>query len=189
MSDLPVLRRLHRLWMVFAATMVVILLALPFLSTEPSDLPAVLPATLAVAGVGGAFLALVAIDLTFAASPPANDQRALAEFEARVTLGFVIAQAPAILGFILTVVFGMLASAVIGGVGGALCLWRARPTLQRLERIEQAWRNAGSSVSALRAATTPDPTSPQLDPRTEPDTDLDLDLAESDRTDDSDRSP
>ncbi len=164
MSDLPVLRRLHRLWLAFVVVVVGILAALPLLETEPSDLPVVLPATLAVAGGGAAFIAIVALDLTFASSPPANDARALAEYEARVTLGFAIAQAPALLGFALTFVFGMLTAAALGGVASALCLWRARPSQRRLERLEAAWRDAGSEVSALRAAAgEPDPTRDEPD--------------------------
>jgi hypothetical protein len=171
-SDLPVLRRLQRLWLAFVVVVVGILAALPLLDAEPSDIPVVLPATLAAAGGVGAFIAIVAIDLTFAASPPADDLRALQEFEARTTLGFAIAQAPAVLGFGLAFVFGMLLPAAIGGVAAAACLARARPSLGRLRRFDTAWARVGADVSVLRQAEraadpTRDPTQP--DTSTPPD--------------------
>ena len=152
MSDLPAFRRLHRLWLVFVVIVVAILAVLPWLDAEPSDIPPVLPATLAAAAGLGAFVAIVAIDLTFAASPPANDTRALHEFEARATLGFAIAQAPAVLGFALAWAFGRLLPAAIGVGLAAACLLRARPSDARLERLETAWSDAGKDVSARRAA-------------------------------------
>jgi hypothetical protein len=151
-SDLPVLRRLHRLWLAFVVVVVGILGALPFLDPEPADIPAVLPATLAAAGGVGAFIAIVAIDLTFAASPPADDMRARQEFEARSTLGFAIAQAPAVLGFALAFAFGMVLPAAIGGGCTAVCLVRARPSPARLRKLEAAWSDAGEDVSVSRAA-------------------------------------
>lgn len=152
MSDLPVLRRLHRLWVAFVLVVIGILAAIPLLDAPPSDLPLALTATLAVAGGVGAFIAVVAIDLTFAASPPADDVRALQEYEARRTLAFAVAQAPAVLGFALTFVFGHVTPAAVGGVSAAACLVRARPSVAGLERLEAAWAKAGHDVSALRAA-------------------------------------
>lgn len=152
MSDLPVLRRLHRLWLAFVIVVIGILVAIPLLDAAPSDLPLALTATLAVAGGVGAFIAVVAIDLTFAASPPADDVRALQEYEARRTLAFAVAQAPAVLGVALTFVFGHVAPAAIGGGFAAACLVRARPSVAGLERLEAAWARAGHDVSALRAA-------------------------------------
>ncbi len=152
MSDLPVLRRLQRLWVVFVVVVVCILAALPLIDVEPSELPLALSATLAAAGGVGAFIAIVAIDLTFAASPPSDDLRALQEYEARKTLAFAVAQAPAVLGFALTFAFGQLSPAAIGGVSAAACLIRARPSLGGLQRLEAAWSRTGQDVSALRAA-------------------------------------
>lgn len=152
MSDLPVLRRLQRLWVVFVVVVVGILAALPLVDVEPSELPLALSATLAAAGGVGAFIAIVAIDLTFAASPPSDDVRALQEYEARKTLAFAVAQAPAVLGFALTFAFGQLLPAAIGGVAAAACLIRARPSLGGLRRLDAAWSGAGRHVSALRAA-------------------------------------
>jgi hypothetical protein len=159
----PAVRRLQRLWLVFLLIAVAILAALPFFDAEPSDIPVALTATLAAAGGIGAFIAVVAIELTFAGSPPANDRRALQEYEARVTLGFVLGQAPAVLGFALAFVFGQLLPAVIGGGLAVACLIRARPSVTRVERLEAQWAVAGSDVSVLRAATASSATSDRTD--------------------------
>ncbi len=152
MNDLPVFRRLRRLWLAFVLVVLGILLVLPVLDLEPSEVPLALTATLATAGGAAALIAIVALDLTFAAGRPTDDTRALREFEARVTLGLAIAQAPAVLGFALAFVFGQLVPAAIGGAFALLCLLRGRPTPGRLERLEASWQAAGHDVSALRAA-------------------------------------
>jgi len=154
--DAPAIRRLQRLWLVFVVVAVGILAALPLLDAEPSDIPVALPATLAAAGGVGAFIAIVAIDLTFAGTPPASDVRALQEYQARTTLGFVLGQAPAVLGFALAFAFGQLLPAALGGAFALACLIRARPSVARLRRLERAWSDAGHDVSALRA-TAPQP--------------------------------
>jgi len=164
--DAPAIRRLQRLWLVFVVVAVGILAALPLLDAEPSDIPVALPATLAAAGGVGAFIAIVAIDLTFAGTPPASDVRALQEYQARTTLGFVLGQAPAVLGFALAFAFGQLLPAALGGAFALACLLRARPSVARLRRLETAWSDAGHDVSALRAAAAqPDRDPPQESPQ------------------------
>ena len=152
MSDLPAFRRLHRLWLAFVLVVVGILATVPLLAPDPSDIPLALTGTLAVAGGVAAVVAIVAIDLTFAASHPSDDARALREYEARVTLGLAIAQAPAVLGFALAFAFGQRLPAAIGGGFALIALARARPSRARLLRLEDAWQTAGRDVSALRAA-------------------------------------
>lgn len=154
MSDLPAFRRLHRLWLAFVLVVVGILATLPLIDPEPSDIPLALTATLAVAGGVAAVIAIVAIDLTFAAGRPPGDHRALREYEARVTLGIAIAQAPAVLGFALAFVFGQRVPAAVGGAFAVIALIRARPSQGRVERLEGAWQAAGHDVSMLRAART-----------------------------------
>ena len=167
MSDLPALRRLQRLWLAFTLVIVGILATLPLLDAEPSDIPLALTATLAAAGGIAAVVAIVAIELTFAAGRPSSDVRALREYEARVTLGLAIAQAPAVLGFALAFVFGQVLPAAVGGGFAVVALARARPSHARLARLEDAWQGAGHDVSALRAARAeacghpPDGTQPQ----------------------------
>lgn len=171
MSDLPAFRRLQRLWVAFLVVVIGILAMLPVLDPAPSDLPVALPATLAAAGGVAAFVAIVAIELTFAAARPTDDLRALREYEARVTLGLAIAQAPAVLGFALTFVFGGLLPAAVGGVAALASLVRARPSPARLARLERSWQTAGHDVSALRAARAADgphaeaPAPPETDDR------------------------
>jgi hypothetical protein len=150
-----------------------------------------LTATLAAAGGVGALITVVAVELTFAGSPPASDRRALQEYEARVTLGFVLGQAPAVLGFALAFVFGQLLPAVIGGGLAIACLVRARPSVARVERLESRWAMSGSAVSVLRAATERPASSDRTDgpgdtepapPPASPDGPADADPASADRS-------
>ncbi len=162
MSDIPALRHLQRLWLLFVLIVVIIGVSLLFVDLDPTTLPALLPAALAVAAGAAGLLAIVAIDRTFAAAPPANDLRALREFEARQALQFAVSLAPALLGFALAVVFGTVLAAGVGWAFALLGLLRARPSQARLERIERAWHAAGNEVSAVRAAREgPAPSSPQ----------------------------
>jgi hypothetical protein len=50
---------------------------------------------------------------------------------------------------------GTRAAAVTGLVFALVALWLARPSRRRLEGIERIWQDAGSRVSALRAASNP----------------------------------
>ena len=181
MSDIPALRRLQRLWLLFVATLLIIGGSLLFVDLEPGTLPVLLPAALAMAGGVAAVLAIVAIDRTFAAAPPEHDLRALREFEARQALQFAVSLAPGLLGFALAFVFGAVLAAAVGWAFAVVALVRARPSQDRLERIERAWDAAGNEVSALRAARAgsngngppageqvPEPDDP--DTETEPDT-------------------
>lgn len=154
MSDIPALRRLQRLWLIFVLTLVVIGVSLWFVDLEPSALPMLLPAGLALAGGVAGLLVVVAIDRTFAAAPPEHDLRALREFEARQALQFAVSLAPALLGFALAFVFGTVLAAAVGWALAIIALLRARPSQARLERIERVWGAAGTDVSALRAART-----------------------------------
>lgn len=168
MSHLPVLRRLQRLWVVFLAVVIAIMAVLPVLDADPSDLPVALSATLAVAGGIGAFIAITALEMTFAASPPTGDERALREYEARTTLGFAIALAPAVLGFALAFAFGQLTPAAIGGGAAIACLLRARPSLVRLQRLERTWADNGHDVAVLRAARGEQPPADATQPEPDP---------------------
>lgn len=152
MSDIPALRRLQRLWLVFVLILVVIGVSLLFVDLDPTSLPALLPPALAAAGGAAGLLAIVAIDRTFAATAPETDLRALREFEARQALQFAVSLAPALLGFALAFAFGTVLAAGVGWAFALLGLLRARPSPARLERIERAWDAAGNDVSAVRAA-------------------------------------
>jgi hypothetical protein len=152
MSDLPALRRLQRLWLLFVVILVVIGVSLLFVELQPSSLPILLPAALAAAGGAAGLLAIVAIDRTFAAAAPEHDLRALREFEARQALQFAVSLAPALLGFALAFVFGAVLAAAVGWAFAVIALLRAHPSQARLERIERVWDAAGNEVSALRAA-------------------------------------
>jgi len=151
-SDIPALRRLQQLWLLFVVTLVVIGVSLLFVDLDPTSLPVLLPAALAVAAGAAGVLAIVAIDRTFAAAPPAHDQRALRDLEARQALQFAVSLAPALLGFALAFVFGTVLAAVIGWSFALSALILARPSQPRIQRIERVWISAGQDVSALRAA-------------------------------------
>lgn len=151
-SDLPALRRLHRVWLAFVAIVVLLAGSLLLVELDPTSLPAALPAALAaVVGVAG-LVTVVAIDRTFAAAPPATDRRALRGFEARQALQIAVGLAPAVLGTALAATLGSEAAAAIGVAGALAALVRARPTTTRLRRIEAAWAHQGVDVSARRAA-------------------------------------
>lgn len=152
MSDIPALRRLQRLWLLFVVILVVIGVSLLFVDLEPTSLPILLPAALAAAAGAGGVFAIVAIDRTFAAAPPEHDLRALREFEARQALQFAVSLAPALLGFALAFAFGTVLAAAVGWSFAVIGLLGARPSEARMERIERVWDAAGHDVSALRAA-------------------------------------
>ncbi|TVR37634.1 MAG: hypothetical protein EA388_01260 [Nitriliruptor sp.] len=152
MSSIPALRRLQRLWLLFVVILVIIGVSLLFVDLEPTSLPILLPAALAAAAGAAGVLAIVAIDRTFAATPPEHDLRALREFEARQALQFAVSLAPALLGFALAFVFGTVLAAAVGWSFALIALLRARPSEGRMGRIERVWGVAGHDVSALRAA-------------------------------------
>lgn len=152
MSRFPALRRLQRLWLLFVVIVVVIGASLLFVDLDPTSLPILLPTALAAAAGAAGVLAIVAIDRTFAASPPEHDLRALREFEARQALQFAVSLAPALLGFALAFVFGTVLAAAVGWAFALIGLIRARPSEARMGRIERVWGAAGHDVSALRAA-------------------------------------
>lgn len=159
--DLPPLRRLHRVWLAFMVILVILAASLLVIDVVPSSLPAALPAALAaVAGIAG-IVSVVAIDRTFAATPPTDDARALREYQARQALQFAVSLAPAVLGVALAAVLGSVTAAAIGVACAFAALLRARPTTARLQRIEATWADQGGEVSAWRAAgedrTDPDP--------------------------------
>jgi hypothetical protein len=151
-SDLPVLRRLHRLWLAFVVVVVGILGALPFLDPEPAEHPGG-PARDARRGRWRGCVHRDRCDRPHLRSVPTGRRHAGASgVRSRSTLGFAIAQAPAVLGFALAFAFGMVLPAAIGGGCTAVCLVRARPSPARLRKLEAAWSDAGEDVSVSRAA-------------------------------------
>jgi cobalamin synthase len=141
--------------MIFVVVLVVIGGSLAVLDIPTTSLPAALPIALAAAAGAAALIAVLAIDRTFAAAQPPDDRRALAEYEMRQALQFAVSFAPALLGFVLAAMLGTRAAAVTGLVFALVALWLARPSRRRLEGIERIWQDAGSRVSALRAASNP----------------------------------
>ena len=152
MDDLPALELLGRLWLGFAAGIAVVATIAVVAADAQPELPPALPAGLAAAAAVAGIVGVAAVDRTFAASPPQDDERALAEFKTRAFLQVGIAEAPVLIAFALTFVFGPPWVAAIGGIGGIVALAVARPTASRIQRIENAWQTAGRDVSILRAA-------------------------------------
>lgn len=142
---------LRRLWVGVAAGLLVltvfVLVAAGARSTVPAPLPLALAAVAGVAAVIGAR----AVDRVFAATPPSDDEAALAELRQRAYLVVGIAEAPVLLGVAIAFVIGPRWAAAVGALGGLSVLIVARPTVARLARIEAVWQDAGHDVSLLRA--------------------------------------
>jgi hypothetical protein len=151
-SRLPFVVTSQRLWAAFLVGIVAIAAVVTFVAETTSELPAVLPAALAAAAGGGAIVGVLAIERVFAATPPKDDVAALGEYRMRLVLQAVTAETAVLLAAVLTFVFGPSWVAGVGGVAAAVALLLARPSEQRLARLDRAWQAQGADVSLLRGA-------------------------------------
>ena len=154
------LRAHRRLWAAFAVGVLGLAAVLTVLADVPPQLPVALPLGLAVAlGLGGV-AAVEGVDRVFAASPPASDSAGLGELRTRLVLQAVVAETVVLATTIVAFVFGPRWTVALGGVAGAVILWRIRPTRRRLARFDAAWARDGHDVSLLRGLTTGPPGDP-----------------------------
>jgi hypothetical protein len=156
----PFLRTCQQLWAVMLVGVVALAGVVAFLAPSSATLPAVLPATLAAAIGAAGLVGVLALERLFAASPPADDGAALAEYRTRLVLQAVVAEATVALSAVLAFVFGPAWVAAVGGVFAVTALLLARPSRARFQRLDAAWAAAGGDVSLVRAADAarPDPT-------------------------------
>jgi F0F1-type ATP synthase membrane subunit c/vacuolar-type H+-ATPase subunit K len=141
-----------QLWAAFVVVVAAVAILPPVLAPDPgSTVPAVLPALLALAGGAGALVGTIALDRGLAATAPADDDAAVAEFRSRLVLQAALAEAPALLGVVLAFVLGPPWVATVGALPGLVALLRVRPSTARIERFDEAWRAQGADVSLRRA--------------------------------------
>lgn len=146
----PHLHRLRRVWGLCTTVPVLLVAATTLVGVDVPRVPALLPTALAVASGVAAYVAIVAVDHLFAASPPRTDEQARSELSRRQRLQLVIGQTPALLGCSLSLVLGGLAPVLAGAGCGIVATVRCRPSRRRLAGIEAVWRAAGSRTSMLR---------------------------------------
>lgn len=151
-SRLPFVVTSQRLWAAFLVGILAIAAIVTFVADTSSELPAVLPAALAAAAGGGAVVGVLAIERVFAATPPKDDTAALGEYRMRLVLQAVTAETAVLFAVILTFVFGPSWVAGVGGIAAAVALLLARPSEERLRRLDAAWQAQGADVSLLRGA-------------------------------------
>lgn len=143
---------MHSLWLAFAGIVALVAVLPPFIAPDPgTSVPAVLPAGLALATGLGALAGTVAIDRSLAATPPADDTDAVVELRSRLVMQAALAEAPALLGVVLTFVFGPPWVVVTGAAPGLIAMLIVRPRRARLERFDARWRSLGADVSLVRA--------------------------------------
>jgi hypothetical protein len=148
----PFLVTCQRLWAAFVIGVMLFATVVTVIAEAASTVPAALPGILAAAiGLAGVVI-VVAIERTFAASPPTDDRAALTEYRMRLILQAVVAETSLLAAVVLTFVFGPSWVAAIGGVGAIAALVVIRPTRSRLARLDAAWASAGADVSLLRGA-------------------------------------
>lgn len=162
----------HRLWLAFLLGVVLLGGVLTVVVDVEPTIPVVLPLLLSVSTAVATAVGVLAIDRTFAATPPADDEAAVGELRTRMVLQAVLAETLVLVTTILAALVGPRWNVAIGATAAvAILLWvRPRPT--RLRRFEDAWAAAGSDVSLTRVLdpqqpTTQDPTHrpPGGDPR------------------------
>jgi hypothetical protein len=156
----PFLRTCQQLWAVLTVGVLALAAVVTFLAPSHATLPTALPAGLAAAIGAAGIVGVLALERLFAASPPADDGAALAEYRTRLVLQGVVAEATVALGAVLAFVFGPAWVAAVGGAFAATALVLARPTQDRFQRLDAAWAAAGADVSLVRgaAASADDPT-------------------------------
>jgi hypothetical protein len=148
----PFLVTCQRLWAAFVTGVLLFAAVVTVLADTTSTLPAALPAVLAAAIGMAAIVMVLAIERTFAASPPTDDRAALSDYRMRLILQAVVAETSLLGAVVLTFVFGPSWVAAIGGVGAIAALAAIRPTRARFARLDAAWASAGADVSLLRGA-------------------------------------
>lgn len=152
MATSPFLVTSQRLWFAFLVGVGAIAAVIVVVADVEPTLPVGMPAALGVAIGGGALVGVTAIDRVFAATPPADDAAALAEYRMRLILQAVLAETAVLGTVVVTFFFGPAWIAAIGGVAGVAALAGVRPSEARFARFDRAWRDAGSDVSLVRAA-------------------------------------
>ncbi len=149
----------QRLWLAFLAGVVLLGGVLTLVVDVEPRLPVALPLLLSTAVAVATFLAVVAIDRIFAASPPADDRAAVGELRTRMVLQAVLAETLVLVTTILAAMIGPRWNVTIGAVAATGILLWVRPRPARLRRFEAAWAAAGADVSLTRALDRDDPPS------------------------------
>jgi predicted MFS family arabinose efflux permease len=153
----PTSRTLATLWTAAAGAIVLLAAVVLMTSDASSTVPAWLPVALTVAVAAGAVAAVVAVDRSLAAAPPADDEAALAELRTRAFLQLAILEAPVLLGVALGFTLGPPSVAAVGAAGGLAALAVTAPSRRRMARFDAAWHRLGHDVSLLRAERTVPP--------------------------------
>lgn len=145
-------RGLLRLWAVFVGVIAGAAVVIPLVApTREAAVPAVLPVTLALTTGLAALAAIVALDRTLRATPPADDDAAAAELRTRLVLQAAVAEAPVLLAVALAFVVGPVWSVPAAAVPALTGLVLVRPSAARLLRFDRSWTAAGADVSLVRA--------------------------------------
>jgi hypothetical protein len=148
-----VLAGLQRLWAAFTVTVVALSVIGAVVADVESTIPALLPVALVLTVALGVAAGVEAVHHGLASTPPETDEQARGEIRARLAIQIALAEVPALLAFALAFALGPSWIVLLGGAASLVALLRVRPSRARLERLEQAWRSAGSDVSALRPPT------------------------------------
>ena len=148
----------HRLWLAFLGGVVLLGGVLTVVVDVEPTIPVALPLLLSASIAGATAIGVLAIDRIFAASPPADDNTAVAELRTRLVLQAVLAETLVLATTILAALVGPRWNVAIGAVAAVAILLWVRPRPARLRRFEAAWAAAGSEVSLTRALRLDDPT-------------------------------
>lgn len=166
-TDRGPLRVQQQLWLAFLVGVVLLGTILTAVVDVEPQLPAALPLLLSAAIAVATFLAVLAIDRIFAASPPADDATAVGELRTRLVLQAVLAETLVLITTVLAALVGPRWNIALGAVAATGILLWVRPRPARLRRFEAAWAAAGADVSLTRALDDTDPpggTSPPPSP-------------------------
>ncbi len=147
------LGRQRQLWAAFLVGVLTLATILTLVVDVTPTLPMALPLALALTLGAAGYLAAIGIDRVFAASPPADDARALGELRARLVLQAVIAETVVLVTTVLAAILGPRWNVAIGGLAAVAILVRVRPRPSRLARFDAAWAAQEADVSLLRALT------------------------------------
>lgn len=145
----PFLRTTSMLWFVMLAAVFVMMAAgLVWGEYEP-DISLAFPITLVAAfGVGSVVTAQM-LERTLAATPPADAEGALGQVQARSMVQWNLGLAPSVLALAMSIAIGPAWLVLIAMVLSLVVLIPTRPSMSRLERLDNAWAEQGAGVDMV----------------------------------------
>ena len=145
----PFLRTTSMLWFVMLAAVFVMMAAgLVWGEYEP-DISLAFPITLVSAFGVAAIVASQFFERILAATPPADAEGALRQVQSRSMVQWNLGLAPSVLALVMSISIGPAWLVLIALVLSLVALIPTRPSMSRLERLDNAWAERGAGVDMV----------------------------------------